>query len=174
MLYTYFYDSPLCPLRLTSDGNFLTGVWFDTLDAMTAHQKNTIVDKPLPIFQQTIDWFDIYFTGENPDFTPPLQMNTTPFRKMVWEIMCTIPYGSTITYGDIAKQVADIRNVERMSAQAVGGAVGHNAISIIIPCHRVIGSNGNLTGYGGGLDKKVKLLTLEGVDISPFYLPNKN
>ena len=98
-------------------------------------------------------------------------MKTSSFRKMVWEIMLTIPYGKTMTYGEIATEVARRRGLSKMSAQAVGGAVGHNAISIIIPCHRVVGSDGNLTGYAGGIDKKVHLLTLEQVDMSSFYWP---
>ena len=106
-------------------------------------------------------WLDVYFSGKEPDFTPPLRMETTPFRKAVWEILLTIPFGQTMTYGEIADMIAGRTGLEKMSAQAVGGAVGHNAISLIIPCHRVVGSNGSLTGYAGGIEKKVKLLTME-------------
>ena len=117
----------------------------------------------LPIFVETCHWLDIYFSGKEPNFTPQLKMNTTPFRKAVWEILLTIPFGKTMTYGEIAKLIAQKRGIAQMSAQAVGGAVGHNPISLIIPCHRVVGPKGKLTGYAGGLDKKAKLLRLEGV-----------
>ena len=145
--------------------------------------------KELPVFEQTKKWLDIYFGGKNPDFMPPLAMKTTPFRKEVWEILLTIPYGKTMTYGEIAKQISSQRQIQdmqknagenggrnekvHMSAQAVGQAVGHNSISILIPCHRVVGSDGSLTGYAGGIEKKVQLLTLEKVDMSHFYVPKK-
>lgn len=119
------------------------------------------MQKELPIFDETCRWLDIYFSGKEPDFTPPLSMRTTPFRKAVWEIMLTIPYGQTMTYGEIAGIIAEQRGIDRMSAQAVGGAVGHNSISLIIPCHRVIGTDGSLTGYAGGIDKKTQLLAME-------------
>lgn len=112
------------------------------------------MQKELPIFDETCRWLDIYFSGKEPDFTPPLSMRTTPFRKAVWEIMLTIPYGQTMTYGEIAGIIAEQRGIDRMSAQAVGGAVGHNSISLIIPCHRVIGTDGSLTGYAGALTKR--------------------
>ena len=105
----------------------------------------------------------MYFSGKEPDFTVPVYFNGTEFQNEVWNILCTIPYGKTITYGEIAKRIAAKRGIIRMAAQAVGGAVGHNEISIIVPCHRVIGTDGSLTGYAGGLDKKIKLLTLEGI-----------
>ena len=110
---------------------------------------------------QTIKWLDTYFTGKQPDFTPLINLNTTPFRKAVYDILLTIPYGQTMTYGEIAHFLAEQKGIQRMSAQAVGGAVGHNPISIIIPCHRVVGADGSLTGYAGGLDKKIELLKLE-------------
>ncbi|MBQ6913668.1 MAG: MGMT family protein, partial [Acidaminococcaceae bacterium] len=112
-----------------------------------------------------------YFSGKALGFTPPLNMKTTPFRKVVWEILLTIPFGKTMTYGEIADRIARQNGLSRMSAQAVGQAVGHNAISLIIPCHRVVGANGSLTGYAGGIDKKVKLLALEQVDMSSFFVP---
>ena len=115
----------------------------------------------LPVFKQAFNWLDIYFSGNEPDFTPKLNPRGSPFRKTVWDIMLKIPYGKTTTYGQIAQQIAKQKGIKDMSAQAVGGAVGHNPISIIIPCHRVIGANGNLTGYAGGLDKKCYLLKLE-------------
>lgn len=161
MDYTYHYDSPLGGILLASDGDALTGLWFvdqkyagDTLDRQ--HEE-----RMLPVFEQAIIWLDRYFSGRDPGFTPPLAMRTTPFRKAVWEIMLTIPYGQTMTYGEIAAQITRQRGLAHMSAQAVGGAVGHNAISLIIPCHRVVGSDGGLTGYAGGIDKKAALLALE-------------
>ena len=114
----------------------------------------------LPIFMQTCNWLDIYFSGKEPGFTPPISLHTTPFRKAVYDILLTIPYGQTMTYGEIALILAEKQGMERMSAQAVGSAVGHNPISIIIPCHRVVGADGSLTGYAGGLDKKTALLKL--------------
>ena len=162
MEYTYHYDSPLGGITLASDGDALTGLWFDGqkyfADALEAEHE----EKPLPVFEQADKWLDIYFSGKAPDFTPPLNMKTTEFRKAVWEIMLTIPFGETMTYGEIAYKIAKQKGVTHMSAQAVGGAVGHNSISLIIPCHRVVGANGSLTGYAGGIDKKIKLLELEG------------
>lgn len=127
----------------------------------------------MPVFDQTDQWLDIYFRGQEPDFTPPLSMEATPFRRSVWEIMLRIPYGQTMTYGAIAREIAAQRGIERMSAHAVGSAVSHNPISLIIPCHRVVGTNGSLTGYAGGIDKKVRLLTLEGADLSGLFVPTK-
>ena len=122
----------------------------------------------LPVFAQTRAWLDVYFSGREPDVTPPLLTgNASPFRRRVWEILRGIPYGQTVTYGEIARQLAH-ETGRGVSAQAVGGAVGHNPISLIIPCHRVVGANGRLTGYAGGLDKKIALLRLEGVDTSAF------
>ena len=159
------YDSPIGWLTLVSDGTALAELRLDGSNDSTETQKN------LPIFRDTFRWLDIYFSGREPDFTPPLNMRTGPFRREVWEIMLTIPYGKTMTYGEIAKEIARRNGLAKMSAQAVGGAVGHNAIPIIIPCHRVIGANGNLTGYGGGIGRKIKLLELEGVDLSGMFIP---
>ena len=122
-------------------------------------------------FDETKKWLDIYFNGTPPDFTPPLSMNTTPFRKAVWNILLGIPFGKTMTYGEISKIIAKQFGIDKMSAQAVGGAVGHNSISLIIPCHRVVGTNGSLTGYAGGLEKKVWLLTMEKVNLSKLFVP---
>lgn len=118
-------------------------------------------------------WLDVYFSGEEPKFTPPLHPDGSTFRQAVWKILLQIPYGQTITYGEIARKMAELKNVSRMSAQAVGGAVGHNEISIIIPCHRVIGTNGSLTGYAGGIDRKLSLLELEHADMSYLFVPKK-
>ncbi len=173
MDYTYHYDSPLGKITLASDGNALTGLWFDGQKYFADTLENEYEDKRLPVFDQTLAWLDLYFAGKNPDFTPPLRMKTTEFRKSVWEILLTIPYGETMTYGEIGKQLAEKRGIPHMSAQAVGGAVGHNSISLIIPCHRVVGSSGSLTGYAGGIEKKIRLLTLEGADTSRFFIPKK-
>lgn len=161
MDYIFHYTSLLGGITLASDGEALTGLWFDGQKyfAQTLDKENT--ESELLVFEQTIKWLDIYFSGKAPDFTPPLNLQTTEFCKSVCKIMLTIPYGQTMTYGEIAGIIAKQKNLTRMSAQAVGGAVGRNPISIIIPCHRVIGANGSLTGYAGGLDKKIKLLKLE-------------
>lgn len=163
MNYKWHYDSPLGGITLASDGEALTGLWFDGQNFFADTMSDDSKKEELPIFVQTCHWLDIYFTGREPDFTPRLKMNATPFRKAVWEVLLTIPFGKTMTYGEIAKLIAQNRGVSQVSAQAVGGAVGHNPIALIIPCHRVVGSKGNLTGYAGGLDKKAKLLRLEGV-----------
>ncbi|WP_455616584.1 methylated-DNA--[protein]-cysteine S-methyltransferase [Eisenbergiella sp.] len=173
MIYTYHYDSPLGGITLSSNGTVLTGLWFDGQKYFGDTLEEKYEEKSLPIFQQTARWLNIYFNGKEPDFTPPLYMKTTPFRKMVWEIMLTIPFGKTMTYGEIAERIAKQKGLPKMSAQAVGGAVGHNSISLIIPCHRVVGTNGSLTGYAGGIEKKVQLLTLEKVDMSAFFVPKR-
>ena len=161
MEYTQHYNSPLGGITLASDGTSLIGLWFDGHEYFADALEKEHEEKDLPVFVETRRWLDIYFSGRQPDFTPPLRMKTTPFRKMVWEIMLTIPFGETMTYGAIAARIAKQKGLRQMSARAVGSAVGHNSISLIIPCHRVVGSEGKLTGYAGGLDKKVKLLELE-------------
>lgn len=163
MEYTHHYDSPLGGITLASDGEALTGLWFDGQKYFADSLDLEHEEKVLPIFKEAAKWLDIYFSGRAPDFMPALSMKTTPFRKAVWEILLTIPYGETMTYGEIADRIARQKGIPKMSAQAIGGAVGHNAISLIIPCHRVVGANGSLTGYAGGIDKKVKLLQLESV-----------
>lgn len=162
MKYTHHYTSPLGGITLASDGEALTGLWFDGQKYFGAGLSEEHKPKELPVFKETDRWLDSYFSGKAPDFTPPLLMKTTPFRRSVWEIMLAIPYGQTMTYKEIAEKIAGQNNLPSMSAQAVGGAVGHNAVSLIIPCHRVIGSDGSLTGYAGGLDKKIWLLKMEG------------
>lgn len=169
MEYIHHYESPLGGMTAASDGEALTGLWFDGQKYFGNGLDPDHEEKMLPVFEQTCHWLDLYFSGEKPDFTPPLSMKTTPFRRAVWEILLTIPYGHTMTYGEIAAKIAEQKGMPGMSAQAVGGAVGHNAISLIIPCHRVVGANGSLTGYAGGLDKKQKLLALEHADVSLGY-----
>ena len=161
MNYIIFYKSPLGNIMLASDGISLTGLWFEKQKYFAENLSETYKEKKIPIFEETFNWLDIYFSGKQPDFTPKIKMVGTDFRKKVWQILLNIPYGKTITYKEIACIVAKESNYTRMSAQAVGGAVGHNPISIIVPCHRVIATNGNLTGYAAGLDKKIYLLKLE-------------
>ncbi|MBQ3583858.1 MAG: methylated-DNA--[Lachnospiraceae bacterium] len=173
MEYTHHYDSPLGGITLASDGNALTGLWFDGQKYFGDTLLEMHEQKELPVFEQTGKWLDIYFSGKEPDFTPPLLMKTTPFREAVWKIMLTIPFGQTMTYGEIADRIAKQKGLQKMSAQAVGGAVGHNSISLIIPCHRVVGTNGSLTGYAGGIEKKIQLLELEQVDMKQFFVPKK-
>ena len=173
MTYTYHYTSPLGGIMLSSNGTELTGLWFDGQKYFGDTLPEKYTEKDLPIFKETKHWLDIYFGGKAPHFTPPLKMETTPFRKAVWEIMLAIPYGKTMTYGDIARKIAEQKGFGKMSAQAVGGAVGHNSISLIIPCHRVVGTNGSLTGYAGGIKKKVQLLTMEKADMSGLFIPKK-
>jgi len=161
MDHVYNYISPLGDITLASDGEALTGLWFDGQKYYPHKLVEESIEAELPIFAQTCKWLDTYFNGKAPDYIPPISMQTTPFRKAVYDILLTIPYGQTMTYGEIARIIAEQQGVERMSAQAVGNAVGHNPISIIIPCHRVVGADGYLTGYAGGLDKKKTLLQLE-------------
>ena len=173
MEYIHHYMSPLGGITIASDGETLTGLWFDGQKYFEANLLEEHEEKRLEIFDMTDKWLDIYFSGKEPDFTPPLSMKTTEFRKKVWKILLTIPYGKTMTYGEIAEKIAKDSGKAKMSAQAVGGAVGHNSISLIIPCHRVIGANGSLTGYAGGIEKKKKLLELEKADMSGFFVPKK-
>ena len=129
----------------------------------------------LPVFIKVKKWLERYFNGENPSIKElPLAPQGNDFRQRVWDILCKIPYGETVTYGDIAKEIANSLGRKSMSAQAVGGAVGHNPISILIPCHRVIGVNGSLTGYAGGIERKKALLKLERGDIEPLLISKKS
>ena len=173
MIYPYHYNSPLGGITMASEKDALIGLWFDGQKYFADSMNGEHTEKTLAVFEQTAKWLDIYFSGKEPDFTPPLWMKTTPFRKTVWEVMLTIPYGKTMTYGEIADVIAEKKGIAKMSAQAVGGAVGHNSISLIIPCHRVVGTNGSLTGYAGGIDKKVQLLKLEKTDMLRFFVPKK-
>ena len=173
MEYIYKYDSKIGTIYMKSDGYYLTGLYFKDSNDEQKHRGKAEY-KDLPIFNKTEEWLDIYFSGKEPDFIPKYKIaNLTSFRKRVIDIMNKIPFGKTITYNDIAKEIANDMGIEKMSSQAVVGAVGWNPICIIIPCHRVIGSNGNLTGYGGGIDNKIKLLEVEGNDISKFTIPKK-
>lgn len=165
MQYTTHYQSPVGGILLAADETGLTGLWFDGQKYYANHLAPEHEEKDTPVLEQAKEWLAIYFAGREPHFCPPVHMIGTPFQLSVWKILQKIPYGKTVTYGEIAKEIAEQKGLSRMSAQAVGGAVGHNKISIIVPCHRVVGTNGSLTGYAGGIDKKVKLLTLEKADM---------
>ena len=162
MTYTQHYDSPLGGILLAADDVGLTGLWFDGQKYFARGLSNERIAQETSVLAEAKRWLDIYFTGKEPDFTPPLHLIGSDFRRRVWKRLLEIPYGQTTTYGALLGG--------GMSAQAVGGAVGHNPISIIVPCHRVIGANGSLTGYAGGIDKKIGLLTLEGVDVGRLTL----
>lgn len=168
MIYTKHYDSPLGGILLAADETGLTGLWFDGAKYFAAGLVGEVGRGETPVLAETVRWLDCYFAGTEPDFTPPLHPRGSAFRLAVWDILRQIPYGATVTYGEIARRLAAQRGQSRLSAQAVGGAVGHNTISIILPCHRVVGTDGSLTGYAGGLDKKTALLRLERVDTRRF------
>ena len=161
------YDSPLGGITVFSDGENITGLYF------TDHlpDNTTSSTQDAPIFAQADEWLNIYFSGRSPDFTPPLKVEGSEFHREVCGIMLTIPFGHVMTYSEIAGLIAQRRGISHMSAQAVGGAASRNRISLMIPCHRVIGAGGNLTGYGGGIERKMKLLELEGIDTRKFFMP---
>jgi len=162
MVFTQHYASPLGDITLGSDGIALTGLWFDGQKRFPEELARAET-RDLPVFAETARWLDAYFSGRRPDFTPPLHLQASAFRVTVWEALLAIPYGETVSYGQLAATVA-ARLGRTVSARAVGGAVGHNPISLIIPCHRVLGADGSLTGYAGGIDRKRRLLALEGAD----------
>ena len=173
MVYTCHYESQLGGILLAADEIGLTGLWFDGQKYFARELPAERTEKEMPILTETKRWLDIYFSGTEPDFLPLLHPIGSTFRQEVWKLLLQIPYGKTVTYGELARQLAEKRGLPRMSAQAVGGAVGHNQISVLIPCHRVVGANGSLTGYAGGIQKKVKLLELEGTDVSGFFVSPK-
>ena len=166
MNYTHHYESPLGGITMAGDGECLTGLWFDGQKHFPGGLEDRHRERKLPVFDLAVQWLDLYFSGREPDFTPPLRMEATAFREAVWKHLMTIPYGRTATYGEIADRIARETGKFRVSARAVGGAAGHNPISLIIPCHRVVGVNGSLTGYAGGIWRKVELLRLEGANVS--------
>lgn len=170
MICTSQYHSPLGEILIAGSGNALTGLWFYGQKYFGENLPEKTEENELPVFVETKQWLDLYFRGKEPDFTPLLSWETTPFRRAVWEILLTIPYGQTVTYGEIARRIARQKGIPKMSARAVGTAIGHNPVSIIVPCHRVVGSNGNLTGYAAGLEKKIRLLALEKANES-FFAP---
>lgn len=161
MKYTDYYISPIGEIFLTADDACLTELYFAEQKAFASHSRNEDDGKRCAVLNDAKRWLDVYFSGRKPDFSVPIRLAGTVFQNEVWSILLTIQYGQTTTYGKIAAKIAKERGIERMSPQAVGGAVGHNRISIIVPCHRVIGADGSLTGYAGGIDRKAKLLALE-------------
>ena len=167
MTYIQHYGSPLGDILLAADEVGLTGLWFTGQKYFARGLAADPMEQETPVLAQTKRWLDTYFSGKEPDLLPPLHPQGSAFRKQVWDMLLEIPYGKTTTYSEIAKALGIA------SAQAVGGAVGHNEISIIIPCHRVVGANGSLTGYAGGMDRKIKLLELEHTDMSGLFVPKK-
>jgi len=165
MQYVSKYDSPLGLIQMASDDKGLTGLWLEGQHFFAKTLGTDYEEKETFFHRKAKQWLDRYFKGEHLEIDIPIHFIGSDFQKEVWGMLCDIPYGQTTTYGEIAKQMALRRGLKSMSAQAVGGAVGHNPISIIVPCHRVIGANGNLTGYAGGIDKKIKLLSIEGVQL---------
>lgn len=173
MIYTSYYNSPIGKILLASKDNQLIGLWIEGQKYYLGKLKEEIQEKNNEInLEKTKNWLNRYFNKEKPKIS---ELNLAPigsdFAKNIWKILCEIPYGEITTYGKIAKMIAKKMNKDTMSSQAVGSAVGHNPISIIIPCHRVVGTNGSLTGYAGGIDKKIKLLEHENVDMSNLYIP---
>lgn len=166
MQYSYKYKTPLGKITMVSDGENLTGLLFDGQKYYNNVIPSDSRERFVPVFKAAAVWLDIYFGGGIPDFVPPIKLNGTPFRLAVWDIMSRIPYGSTVTYKEIAQNIALKTGVPTMSSQAVGGAVAHNPVLIILPCHRVIASDGSLSGYAGGTDKKAALLALEKMNIT--------
>ena len=172
MTYLMRYDSPIGPIHLASNGESLVGLWMEGQKyfAATLQGEETVTDCDLPVFHQTVAWLNAYFAKQPLPALPPMAPKGSPFRQAVWKLLLEIPYGETSTYGTLARKLRE--NGTAAAAQAVGGAVGHNPISILIPCHRVLGADGSLTGYAGGVAKKKFLLDLEGVE-TPMYIPKK-
>lgn len=174
MQYTGRYASPIGEILLAADNEGLTGLWFADQKYFAAHLDEENEERDTAAIKAAREWLDEYFAGNKPAVEVPLHIVGTPFQNEVWEILLSIPYGKTMTYGEIAQRIAKKRGLARMSAQAVGGAVGHNNISIIVPCHRVVGSNGSLTGYAGGISKKIELLKIESVCLDGFFVPKNS
>lgn len=172
MLYQTQYNSPIGKILLVSDEQYLIGAWIEGQKYFANTIKNqNIKQEQNKILTETKRWLDAYFDGKEPSIQQlSLLPSGSEFQKKVWKILREIPYGKTITYGEIKNRL-QLETKRNVSAQAVGSSVGHNPISIIIPCHRVVGKDGNLTGYAGGIDKKIKLLMLEGLDMEQFYVP---
>ena len=180
MIWTSEYMSPLGRITLACDDEALVGLWFNGQRYFGSVLPKVTVQREHPLFAEAGRWLDIYFSGKEPGFLPPLRYDTTPFRKRICDIMLTIPYGKTMTYGEIAAEAARQHDTGsghvsafNAIATAVGGAVGHNPISLMIPCHRVVGTNGSLTGYGGGIQRKKALLELERADMHGLFVPKK-
>lgn len=173
MIYKTYYNSPVGEILIASDGENIIGLWIEGqkyyLDKI---DEKIVLKNDLKIFEKTKKWLEKYFNKEKPQISElQLAPKGNEFRQLVWKLLCEIPYGKTTTYGELAEKIARKMNKKSMSAQAIGNAVGHNPISIIIPCHRVVGKNGSLTGYAGGIDKKIELLKLEGAYSEKFFVP---
>ncbi len=175
MQYTFRYESPLGGILLAADEVGLTGLWFEGAKYFAAGLDAASIPRETPALARAMRWLDAYFRGEKPDCAPALHPAGTPFQRAVWARLLEIPYGGTATYGEIAAALTrgDGGAPRHACAQAVGGAVGRNPISLIVPCHRVVGADGSLTGYAGGLDRKLRLLELEGADTSALWIPEK-
>lgn len=175
MLYSMYYDSPVGRLLLAEKAGALAGLWIEGQKYFPDSLQEDLEERTdSAVLNKTKEWLDRYFKGEKPAIHElPLAPAGSAFRQEVWKLLCEIPYGEVATYGEISQKIARSRGLDRMSAQAVGGAVSHNPISIIIPCHRVVGTNGSLTGYAGGLPKKIRLLTLEGVRMDRLFVPTR-
>lgn len=172
MYYTADYISPLGKMLMAADETGLCGLWFYGQKYFPDDRTWAKDEKKVtPMLNETRKWLDLYFAGQKPDLSLPLHPAGTAFQREVWQILLTVPYGETITYGEIARQLAEKRVIRSLSAQAVGGAVGKNPISIIIPCHRVVGAGGSLVGYAGGIDRKIRLLKREGAWRKTFFVP---
>ena len=174
MKYISYYNSPLGKIMLTSDGEAVTGAWFEGEPEFEPDRnKNVTSKKEIPVLREARAWLDMYFSGKNPGKISLIRLEGTKFQKRVWAVLFQIPYGKTMTYGAIAKEIMKETGQKKMSAQAVGGAVGRNPVSLFCPCHRVIGAGGKLTGYAGGVDKKRALLALEKADMTGCFVPSK-
>ena len=175
MIYTTTYKSPVGNLLIAAKDNKLIGLWIENQKYYLSDFKEEMAEREdIEILTKTKSWLDRYFNREKPNIDElDINLIGSEFRKSVWEILKKIPYGEVVTYNDIAKELAKKRGLKKMSAQAVGGAVGHNPISIIIPCHRVVGANGSLTGYAGGIKKKIYLLEHEKVNMDKLFVPTK-
>lgn len=167
MTFISHYDSPLGGITLAATNDRLCGLWFDGQKYFGSTLQGETKEAKTPVLRQTQQWLDIYFTGGQPDFFPSMQLVGTPFQQTVWNILCNIPYGETRTYKEVAAETARRLRRPHMAAQTVGNAIGHNPISILIPCHRVVGTNGSLTGYAGGTERKLALLQIEHI---PYYI----
>lgn len=173
MFFTQHYDSPLGGILLAADDVGLTGLWFDGAKYFAAGLPSEHAEGESPALAEAARWLDAYFGGCDPGFLPPLHLHGTAFQRAVWDILRSIPYGQTLSYGEIARRLAAQQGLLRMSAQAVGGAVGRNPVSLIVPCHRAVGANGSLTGYAGGVERKLRLLQMERADTEKLFLPRR-
>lgn len=167
MTFINHYNSPLGGITLAATNDRLCGLWFDGQKYFGSTLQEETEEEETPVLCQTRQWLDLYFSGKEPGFLPSLHLDGTPFQQTVWNILSSIPYGKALTYKEIAAETAHRLGRPHMAAQAVGNAIGHNPISILIPCHRVVGTNGSLTGYAGGTERKLALLQIEH---TPYYI----